>query len=71
MSCCTGEAFIMIRCCIGGPFHAISGSSVFQIEYDRRMTFSEFVQLCRLVNVVLQNIALPMDWTSVFAVVRA
>ena len=56
----------MIRCCIGGPFHAISGSSVFHKEYDR-MTFRGFVQICCLVNVVLQNLALPMDWTSGFA----
>ena len=52
-----------------GPFHAISGSSVFHKEYDR-MTFRGFVQICCLVNVVLQYLALPMDWTSGFACVR-
>ena len=57
----------MIRCCSVGPFHAISGSFVFQKEYADRMTFRGFVQISFLVNVVLQNLALPMDWTSGFA----
>ena len=41
----------------GVSFSEIFG---FQIEWP----FREFVQICCLVNVVLQNLALPMDWTS-------
>ena len=44
-------------------WRAISGISVFQIEWP----FRGFVQICCLVSVVLQNLALPMDWTSGFA----
>ena len=42
---------------------SFSGISDFQIEWPSR----GFVQICCLVNVVLQNLALPMDWTSGFA----
>ena len=41
----------------GRSFSEISG---FQIGW----TFGEFVQICCFVNVVLQNLALPMDWIS-------
>ena len=41
----------------GVSFSEIFG---FQIEWP----FREFVQICFLVNVVLQNLALPMDWIS-------
>ena len=72
-----GEAFHflkldMIELIVGVPalgkdsmlqWRAISGISVFQIERP----FRGFVQICCLVSVVLQNLALPMDWTSGFA----
>ena len=50
---------VRIRSCRGGPFLGIS-------DFQKELAFGEFVQVCCLVNVVLQNLALPMDWTSGF-----
>ena len=52
---------VRIRSCRGGPFLGIS-------DFQKESPFGEFVQVCCLVNVVLQNLALPMDWTSGFAI---
>ena len=59
---CLNRSYELLHCERNSMLHGRSFSEIFGFQIA--WPFLGFVHICCLVNVVVQNLALPMDWTS-------